>query len=155
MDYFLSLRMLHILAAVVVAGTGTGIAFFMFVAWRSRKPVVIAHTARIVVLADWIFTAPAVLIQLVSGVLLMQRLGYSFSSDWFIRVAGLFVFIGLCWIPVVVIQYRLREVASRMTDRVAPEFDRLMKYWVALGVPAFSAILVVFWLMVFRPYPVY
>ena len=77
--------MLHILSVVVVAGTGTGIAFFMFMASRSSNVTAMAVTARHVVLADWIFTAPAVVIQFVTGVLLMMRLGYSFTSTWFLR----------------------------------------------------------------------
>ena len=143
-------------SAVVVAGTGTGIAFFMFMANRSSNIAAIATTARHVVLADWLFTAPAVLSQFVTGVLLMHKLGYSFSSTWFQSVIALFLFVGICWIPVVVIQYRLKSLAedSLASGVLNPNFKKLMRYWVALGVPAFASILVIFWLMVFKPFPV-
>ena len=32
LDNYLLLKMIHILSAVIIAGTGTGIAFFMFMA---------------------------------------------------------------------------------------------------------------------------
>ncbi len=141
---------------MVLAGTGTGIAFFMFMAYRVSNVQAVAVTARHVVMADWLFTAPAVLVQFVTGVLLMMQLGYSFTSTWFLLVISLFIFIGLCWIPVVLIQYRLRALAkaSLSTNKLDPRFTKLMKWWTALGIPAFSAILLIFWLMVFKPFPV-
>ena len=155
MTSYLLLKMLHILSAIVVMGTGAGIAFFMFMANRSANVAAIAVTARHVVLADWLFTAPAVVMQLVTGILLMQTLGYSFSSMWFLTVIGLFVFIGICWLPVVVIQYRLKALAdSALTSGVLdPKFKKMMRIWTALGVPAFIAILAILWLMVFKPLP--
>ncbi|BFM15467.1 DUF2269 family protein [Maricurvus nonylphenolicus] len=155
MDSYLVLKLLHILSAVVLAGTGTGIAFFMFMASRSSNTEAIAVTASHVVLADWLFTAPAVVVQFITGVLLMMKLGFSFTSPWFLVVISLFVFIGACWIPVVVIQYKLKQLAdaSRGRGEVTPEFKRLMRWWTLLGIPAFTAILVIFVLMVFKPLP--
>jgi len=148
--------LIHILSAVVVAGTGTGIAFFMFMANRSSNVAAIAVTARHVVLADWIFTAPAVLLQFVTGVLLMMKLGYSFTSTWFFLVISLFIFIGICWVPVILIQYKLKKLAdtSLITGVLDPGFKKMMRLWTALGVPAFASILLIFWLMVFKPFPV-
>ena len=156
MDNYLLLKLLHILSSVVLAGTGTGIAFFMFMAHRVSNVQALAVTARHVVMADWLFTAPAVLVQFVTGVLLMMQLGYSFTSTWFLLVVSLFIFIGLCWIPVVLIQYKLRALAtaSLSTNELDPNFSKMMSWWTALGVPAFAAILVIFWLMVFKPLPV-
>ncbi len=156
MDSYLLLKMTHILSAVVVAGTGTGIAFFMFMANRSSNVAAIAVTARHVVLADWIFTAPAVVLQFVTGILLMMRLGYSFTSTWFFVVIALFIFIGICWMPVVIIQYKLKALSdsSLKTGVLDPKFKEMMRLWTALGVPAFASILVIFWLMVFKPFPV-
>ena len=156
MEYYLVVKLIHILAAVVVTGTGAGIAFFMFMANRSNNPQAIYVTAKHVILGDWIFTTPAVITQIVSGVLLMNMQGYSYSSDWFYWVLGLFVFIGICWLPVLKIQYRLRELAkvSVELNQITPEFRSLMKIWTLLGIPAFTAILAIFWLMVFKPFPV-
>jgi len=159
-DSYLLLKLLHILSAVVLTGTGAGIAFFMFMANRSENAEAIAVTARHVVLADWIFTAPAVVIQLITGILLMMKLSFSFTSPWFLWVIGLFGFIGLCWVPVVAIQYKLKRLASELLasesvdkDEASAEFERLMWWWTLLGIPAFAAILVIFVLMVFKPLP--
>lgn len=153
MDNYLLLKLVHIISAVVVAGTGTGIAFFMFMASRTKNPQVIFNTAKIVVIADWVFTAPAVITQFVTGILLMNLLGYSYSSSWFLAVISLFVFIGICWLPVLRIQYKLKDLSevSLGDNEVGSEFNKMMRYWIALGIPAFIAILVIFWLMVFKP----
>lgn len=156
MDSYLLLKMIHIISAVIITGTGIGIAFFMFMASRSKNIPAIAITARNVVLADWIFTTPAIFVQFISGLLLMMKLGYSFTSIWFLFVISLFIFIGLCWLPVVFIQYRLKSLAQSAleTGILDQKFKLMMSTWTALGIPAFIAILVIFWLMVFKPFPV-
>jgi uncharacterized membrane protein len=153
LDNYLLLKYLHILFATVLLGTGAGIAFFMLMASRTNNIHVIVHTARSVILADWIFTAPAVLGQLVTGVLLMKRLQYSFTAPWFLSAISLFIFIGCCWLPVVYLQYRLRHLAraAEATGILRADFHRTMRLWIALGVPAFIGILLMLWLMVFKP----
>ena len=128
-------------------------AYFMWMASRSNQPIVIYNTARYVVIADRCFTTPAIVIQFVSGVLLMLSLGYSFSSPWFYSVIGLFIFIGACWIPVVFIQYRICNITSACIDKdhLPEEFNQLMRYWTILGCLAFSAIILLFYIMVLQP----
>jgi uncharacterized membrane protein len=65
-------------------------------------------------------------------------------------VVALFTLTGACWIPVVAIQYRLRDlaVAANSFDSLPHEFHHLMRRWIALGVPAFSAVLLIVILMV-------
>ncbi len=101
---------------------------------RSSNVAAIAVTARHVVLADWIFTAPAVVLQFVTGVLLMMRLGYSYTSTWFFLVIALFIFIGVCWVPVIVIQYKLKALAesSLVSGVLDPGFKKMMRLWMAL-----------------------
>lgn len=156
MDSYLLLKLIHILSAVILAGTGIGIAFFMFMANRSKDIHAVAVTARHVVLADWIFTTPAIVIQIITGIWLMRFLGYSFSSPWFIAVIGLFMFIGSCWIPVVFIQYQLRNIAKAQleTSVFDEQFGQLMKRWTVLGILAFIGIVIIFWLMVMKPLPI-
>ncbi|WP_223670875.1 DUF2269 family protein [Kangiella shandongensis] len=153
MNSYLTLKLLHILSAVVVAGTGTGLAFFMFMANRSDSHEAIKVTAKNVILGDWIFTLPGVITLIITGPLLMLKLGYSFHSPWFYWVSGLFIFIGACWIPVLRIQYKLYGLSKSIehdSDALL-QFKKLMKYWTLLGAAAFSAILVIFWLMIFKP----
>jgi len=153
MEYYFIIKMIHILAAVVVAGTGTGIAFFMFMANRSNNIQAIAVTTKNVVLADWIFTFPAVCVQFITGIMLVNILNYSYTSSWFLAVISLFIFIGACWLPVVFLQYRLKHLADQAIEEgiLSDSFKKTMKLWTALGIPAFASIIVIFWLMVFKP----
>ena len=145
-------KVLHILGTVLIFGTGMGTAFFLLMAYRSRDLDAIRVTARHVVIADWLFTAPAVVMQPITGVILMRMIGLSFDSGWFAAIVALYAFTGCCWVPVLVIQYRLRELSRAATtyDSLPAQFHRLMRWWMTLGVPAFSAVMVIVVLMVAR-----
>ena len=154
MEFEIVLRWLHVLGACVLIGTGAGIAFFMVMAHQTRNPVVIAHVAGIVVLADFVFTASAVIVQPVTGILLAQAIGWPLTEGWILLSFGLYLFIGAFWLPVVVIQVRLRGLArTAAADGTAlpREYFRLYRIWFACGFPAFAAILVLLWTMIARP----
>ena len=146
MTAYLWVKLVHIISATVLFGTGIGTAFFMLKAYLSNSDEVMRETTKHVVQADWLFTTPAVVIQLATGVWLTNFLSIDFGSSWFLTVIGLFAFVGACWIPVVWIQIRiarlLRQGASR--DRYRP----LMRVWIALGIPAFGSMLLLFYVMV-------
>ena len=146
MTLYLWIKLVHILSASVLFGTGMGTAFFMFKAYLSKNDEAIAVTTRNVVVADWVFTTPAVVIQLVTGLWLTEKLNISFTSTWFIAVIGLYILIGICWIPVVWIQIRIRDLIASGANR--DDYRKLMRTWIALGVPAFASILILFFLMV-------
>lgn len=154
MEWLHLLRWAHILGAAVLIGTGAGIAFFMLMAHRTRDAKIIAHTASVVVIADWIFTASAVVAQPVTGLLLAHAMGWSLGEFWIVASIGLYLFIGLFWLPVVWIQHRLRDLARTAAEKgeTLPEaYFRLYRVWFACGFPAFAAILAIVWLMVARP----
>jgi uncharacterized membrane protein len=148
--YYEAVKIVHILGTVLLFGTGLGTAFFLLMAYRSRDIHAIRVTARHAVIADWLFTAPAVVLQPITGVLLMQQLGRPYDSVWFAAVALLYVLTGACWMPVVFVQYRLRDLASAATtyDALPPAFHRLMRRWIALGILAFTAVMIIVVLMV-------
>jgi len=143
---YLWVKLVHILGATVLFGTGMGTAFFMFRAWRSGNDAAMTVTIRNVVLADWVFTTPAVVVQLGTGLWLTDYLNIAPDSLWFKLVIGLYVFVGACWVPVVWIQIRIRDLQSRGAGWLS--YRNLMRAWVALGIPAFAAVLVLFYLMV-------
>jgi uncharacterized membrane protein len=146
MTGYLWIKLLHILSATVLFGTGIGTAFFMLKAYLSKNEQAIAVTTHHVVMADWLFTAPAVVIQLASGLWLTSRLGIPFDSVWFVTVISLFIFVGACWIPVVWIQIRIRDLLAGGASR--DDYRMLMRVWAALGLPAFGSVLMLFYLMV-------
>lgn len=154
LDPDLALRWLHILGACVLIGTGSGIAFFMLLAWRDGRPAVVAQTAASVVIADWIFTASAAVLQPITGGLLAWRIGWTLADGWLLTSIGLYVFIGALWLPVVAMQRRMRDLARAAElagGPLPPACHRLFRLWFWSGVPAFLAILVLLWMMVARP----
>ncbi len=150
----LVLRWLHVIGASVLLGTGAGIAFFMLMAWRTQNVALIAHTAGIVVVADFIFTTLAVIAQPVSGTLLAIEIGWSLSEPWLMLSLVLYGVTGVFWLPVVFIQIRLRNLArdAMTTGQNLPrQAHRLFAIWFACGFPAFFAVLTILWLMLARP----
>lgn len=154
MEWVLLLRWLHVIGAAVLLGTGAGIAFFMVMAHRTGEARLIAHTAQSVVIADVLFTATAVVMQPVTGLLLANAVGWDLREWWIVLSLVLYVVTGLFWLPVVVIQMRLRDIAieaSESGQELPRRYHDLFRIWFACGFPAFFAVLAIFWLMVARP----
>jgi uncharacterized membrane protein len=151
--YFI-IKYLHVIGATVLLGTGAGIAFFMVAAHRSGDPAVIAGVAKIVVLADFVFTATAVVVQPITGVALAWHMGYSLWEGWIALSIFLYFFTGAFWLPVVWMQMQMRDLAVKAVVAGAPlpvEYHRLFRTWFAFGFPAFAAVMAIFWLMIARP----
>lgn len=154
MEWIVIVRWAHIVGAAVLLGTGAGIAFFMFAAHRTRNPVLIAHVAGTVVIADMFFTATAVVVQPITGVVLAHLTGWSLTTPWILLSIALYVLTGLCWLPVVLIQLRIRNLARDAAASGTPlgaHYDRQFRAWFLLGWPAFASVLAIIWLMVARP----
>lgn len=144
----------HVMGAVVLAGTGAGIAFFMLIAHRSRDAAFIARTAATVTLADWLFTATAVVAQPVTGTWLAIARGWSLDAGWLAWSGVLYAFVVVLWLPVVALQYRLKRLAEAAMEGdgvLSPDYHSAFRLWFALGVPAFLAILALLWLMLHKP----
>jgi len=144
----------HVIGACVLLGTGAGIAFFMVMAHRTNDPAVIAHTAGIVVIADILFTATAVVLQPVTGYVLARLAGWPVMEGWIGVSLALYVFVGLFWLPVVWMQLKMRDlaVAARDAGAVLPaSYYQLYRWWLAFGFPAFFAVLGIIWLMLTKP----
>jgi uncharacterized membrane protein len=154
MTTLLVLKYLHVIGAAVLLGTGAGIAFFLLIAHRSNDAALVAGVARIVVIADLLFTATAVVLQPITGALLAWQMGYSLMEGWIALSLALYLFTGAFWLPVVFMQIRMRDLAAAAAreGRPLPEnYHHLFRLWFACGFPAFSAVLAIFWLMIARP----
>jgi uncharacterized membrane protein len=153
-DLYVWLKLIHVIGACVLFGTGLGIAFFMWMAHRTADPGTIASTSRIVVIADAIFTASAAILQPLSGAALAHVMGYSLLEPWLLASFGLYFFVGACWLPVVWIQIKLRDLARAARDTGAPlpaQYRRLFRMWLGLGWPAFAGVIAIFALMIGKP----
>ena len=154
METWLLLKFMHIVSSTLLFGTGLGTAFYMWRADRSGDVAVIAAVARNVVLADFWFTTPAVIAQPLTGFAMAHLSGLPLATPWLVASLALFVLIGLCWLPVVWIQLqvsRIAAAAAREHTALPARYRRLMRWWYALGWPAFLGVIAVFWLMVFKP----
>lgn len=149
-----TLKWIHILSSTLLFGTGLGSAFYKWTADRSGNIEAIAHTNRIVVLADWIFTSPTIIIQPLTGFLLISLLGFPLMEPWLVLSYLLFMIAGGCWLPVVWLQIRMRDISAKAAiDRVPlnPTYHRMARAWFWLGVPAFISIVTIYFLMIFKP----
>ena len=150
---YLFIKYLHILSMVLLFGTGLGSAFYKWMADRSRNLAHMAVVNRHVVLADWIFTTPTVIFQLISGVIMAYWVGLPLSTPWIAISLVLYALAGACWLPVVWLQIRmaaLADTAIKENTDLPVLYWRYARVWFWLGVPAFSAMLLVVFLMVFK-----
>ena len=153
---YLLLKYLHILSMVLLFGTGLGSAFYKWMADRSGDVAHIAATNRHVVAADWLFTTPTVIFQPLSGLWMLHLAGIPLATPWVAASLALFLLAGGCWLPVVALQIRMRNTSRQAQQAGAalpPQYWRDARLWFRLGVPAFAAMLMVVFLMVFKTLP--
>lgn len=153
MEYLL-LKWIHILSAALLFGTGLGTAFFKWSTDRSGDVRSIAVVMERVVLADWLFTTPAVIIQPVTGVWLAHLAGWPLTHGWVAWAIALYLLAGVCWLPVVWQQIEMRRLARSAVEKgegLTERYWQLCRYWMGLGAIAFTAMVAVYGLMVFKP----
>jgi uncharacterized membrane protein len=154
MSEYLVVKWVHVLSSTLLFGTGIGSAYYMLRACVSREPRVAHLVAGYVVVADWLFTATSVVVQPVTGFWLAHLAGFPLGSRWIVWSIVLYFVAGACWLPVVYIQIRMRELARAAAESRGPlpqRFWRFFRIWAVLGVPAFLSLVVVFWLMIAKP----
>lgn len=151
MDWYFTLKTLHILGAAVLFGTGLGIAFFMYVSRFAENLHQKYYAARFTVMADFIFTLPAVILQPITGFFLVLDGGFDVMETWLVYSYLLYMLIGLCWIPVVFLQVRLRDMLKAALENgtaLSADYAKLFRIWFLLGWPAFAGAIAIFYLMV-------
>lgn len=150
---YMILKYLHILSAILLFGTGLGSAFYKWMADRSGNIQHIAITNKNVVLADWLFTTPSVIFQPISGLWMAHLVGLPISTPWIMASFALYTLAGLCWLPVVYLQIKMKNMAEasvKTRKPLPPLYWRYAKMWFVLGVPAFAAMVLVVLLMTFK-----
>lgn len=154
MTHYLILKWIHIVSSVILVGTGFGSAFYMFFVNKSKNLEAQAIVSRLVCRADWWFTTPTVILQPITGIAMATIAGWPLTTPWIIISLVLYVFAGVCWLPVVWIQLKmakLAQLALQNKTALPPEYWKLAKIWEWLGYPAFIAMVVIFYLMVNKP----
>ncbi len=154
MDLYTAIKTLHIISSTIVFGTGIGIAFFMFRSWFTNNIQEKLYAARNTVLADYLFTLPAVVIQPISGIALIHMAGFDWMTYWLVATYVIYIIAGLCWLPVVWIQIQLKNMCIEACENgteLPESYNKLFKIWFLLGWPAFLGLVAVFYLMVAKP----
>jgi uncharacterized membrane protein len=155
MTLYFIIKYLHVLGAIVILGTGTGIAFFMLMAHRSGDAVFIARTATVVVVADMLFTLSAAVLQPITGGWLMLLSATALAERWLAASLGLYVVAGMFWIPVVFMQIEMRNLARAAAAQNAPlppRYFALFRRWFLFGIPGFGSVMIILWLMIAKPF---
>lgn len=154
MEHYSLVKLVHVLSSTVLFGTGIGSAFYMLFVSLTRNVQATAIVVRHVVIADALFTATTAIVQPVTGLYLVKLLGLPLGTFW---IAGSLWLYGLaiaCWLPVVWMQIRMRDLAQQAARERLPlpqTYWRFLTGWVALGAVALGAFLAIFYLMVFKP----
>ncbi len=154
MSLYLTVKLIHVVSSTILFGTGLGSAFYMWRTHRSGNISAIANVSRNVVLADWLFTTPAILIQPATGLWLATQAQWTLDQAWISTSIGLYLVAVACWLPVVWIQMRVRDLAADTVirdEQLSPKYFKLMRIWFLLGWPAFASVAVIFYLMVAKP----
>src|ERR1700756_2388950 len=154
MTIYFVIKYLHVLGAIVILGTGSGIAFFMLMAHLSKNADFIARSGAVVVIADTIFTLSAVIAQPITGMELMIVQSIPVREHWILAALALYVLAGLFWIPVVFMQVEMRDLARAAADKrepLPPRYFALFRRWLVFGIPGFGSVMIILWLMIAKP----
>jgi uncharacterized membrane protein len=155
MTLYFILKYLHVLGAITILGTGSGIAFFMLMAHRSRDVAFIARTADVVVIADMLFTLTAVIAQPITGAVLMRLSSTGITERWLAASLVFYLVAGLFWVPVIFMQIEMRDLARAAAEKktpLPPRYFALFGRWFTFGIPGFSSVMIILWLMIAKPY---
>jgi uncharacterized membrane protein len=155
MTLYFTIKYLHVLGAIVILGTGSGIAFFMLMAHRSREASFIARTASVVVFADMLFTLSAVIAQPLTGGVLMMLSSTGFAEGWLATSLALYAVAGAFWVPVIFMQREMRDLARTAAEKsqlLPPRYFALFRRWFAFGIPGFGSVMIILYLMIAKPF---
>jgi uncharacterized membrane protein len=155
MTLYFIVKYLHVLGAVVILGTGSGIAFFMLMAHRSRSAAFVARTASVVVIADMLFTLTAVIAQPITGGVLMMLSSTGFTEGWLATSLVLYAIAGAFWVPVIFMQIEMRNLARLAAEKSQPlprRYFALFRRWFACGIAGFGSVMIILYMMIAKPF---
>ena len=148
---------LHILAAVVFVGNIITAAFWKTRADRSGNLETIAITARSLLQADYVFTAPGIVVLLATGIWMVGLSDWArFQEPWLGGSFVLLIITGAIWLAVLLPQQRrMVRLAQEGADAGAlgPEYRRAGRIWSMFGGIATLLPILILFLMVFKPGP--
>jgi uncharacterized membrane protein len=155
MTLYEGLKIVHIITASVLFGTGLGTAIYMLYANMLKNIPIIALATRRVVTADWLFTGISGVLQPITGIAMLYMKGYKLTNAWAIAVFTCYCIAAVCWFIVVYLQIRCRDlaIAALKSNTALPKkYQQYFVAWVILGFPAFLSLILIFYLMANNPF---
>ena len=149
MDYHL-LKIIHILSATVMIGTGAGSAFYLYITYKKSQFSTVRDVLKFVIIADMIFTTPSVITQLITGLMLSDILGFT-GTVWYWVVLSIGFVILILWLIAAFIQVKMKKLIEDKTE-LPPQFHRLMNAWFYLGIPSFLGAIYLYYLMIYKTF---
>lgn len=153
--FYLWLKYIHVLSSTILFGTGIGTACVMLYGHYKKDIHAMAVINNYVVLGDWLFTGTSGVIQPLTGFWMVYLVGYPLKSLWLIGSIIGYVIAAICWFIVVHLQIKIKNITVQAAHDNSPlpkEYYFYFKWWFVLGWPAFISLLIVFYLMVMKPF---
>jgi uncharacterized membrane protein len=154
-ELYLHAKLAHVLAATLFFGNVVIGTIWETRSLVSKRAEIIRYTYATVAWLDAVFTAPLILVALVSGLMLGTLAGGVFSIGWLVVAFAIFALSGLVWLALdIPTQYRVKRLMDDvpLDAKELPEAVlRLLRFRVVLNVGAIALLLVVLTLMVHKP----
>jgi uncharacterized membrane protein len=154
---YLLTKYLHILSAVFLFGFGMGSYLYFIAACRTQNTAVISGVARMVVWFDARITTTAGFLQIFTGYGLARMSGQTLGSGWLLYSMCIFLLVGALWLPVLILQKQLKDLADHAAVVGLPLNDRfasLYRWWFWMGIIAFSGMFAIVFLMATKMTPI-
>ncbi|MCF5826728.1 DUF2269 domain-containing protein, partial [Pseudomonas syringae] len=96
-------------------------------------------------------TTPAGFVQIITGYAMVSLTGMSLLTDWVITSLIIFICVGALWLPVLILQKRLQELADDAVETgtlINDRFQTIYRLWFWLGIAGFSGMFAIVLMMV-------
>ncbi|MGQ0685687.1 DUF2269 family protein [Bradyrhizobium sp.] len=148
-----TLKLIHVLSSTILFGGGIFAALLGTIVFGSRKMKVIAEVGPHIVKVESYLTILSALAQIITGLWLASIAGFPVLTGWLGWASLLFCIAAACWILGVWLQHRMVELsktAIETNSELPAEYNERFKNWTFLGLPSTTAMLGIFYLMVFK-----
>ncbi|CAI2718762.1 DUF2269 family protein [Nitrospina watsonii] len=151
---FTTIKFLHVMSAVVLLGTGLGLAFMLFRAQQSRDSRTLLFALNNILIGDIVFIGPALFVLFGSGHWMLRNGGHSVREPWMIASLALIMLVGLCWFVAVFLEWRMRNNLRQVVAdgiELPPRHKLFHRLWMSMGAVAFLSALAILVMMVIKP----
>lgn len=146
----------HLIGAVLFAGNIVTAAFWKIRADYRRDPAVIQHAVKNVMLADYAFTLPGLILIIVSGVAMAVREDWPMSGfNWLTLSVVLLAITGVVWLAVLVpMQRRMIRLSASCVEggKLSPAYRQASRIWAIFGTAATLLPIVILYFMVAKSF---